>query len=450
MYAHTIPSLTDLHRALTRSTDPTRININYYISTTSEGIYGSRLDRLLAQQDTLPAHRITIDSATKTEARLHCSQQDNFPYHQDHNLIDELYHWVTDYALLDHAIITQELESLLAPRLSHPVLVYSMITQYLVKQYQSKYDQRATKQLLDSYSCIKWNKACSAPVRKWGRVYLTRTAAGLGRNLWPQTSFASWISQYYQPEQEDTPENFLQNYSSKATNTFDFKYGTKPAYKIALGIELELENLTKKAIPILKETLGKHAIFKRDSSVSTGVEICTAPATLDLHKEAFKVFFEKDSGLTVKANCGLHVHVDRKGLEKTQIPKILMFMNDSNNNDLIELIAGRKANNYCNKKEYNWTSAIMTNKTDKYSRVNLSPEETIEFRLFAATMDIKQFSRCLEFVQAVVDYTKSGEYNCSIKEMVKAENFLSYLKKNHHFYPELDKFVHPQPTKEKR
>jgi hypothetical protein len=448
MYAHTIPSLSELYRALINSVDVTRIYPSRIYNAVSDNHYGQRLGSFLQTAKMLPAQLITIDAQTKSEAQQYCTNLPaDFEYYPDHNLIDELYHWITNYSTLETAVATGRLEELLIPRLEHPILVYSMATQYIVTQYHTLYGLTETKHLLTSHSCIKWNKTCSAPIRKWGRVYLNRTAGGLSLHVWPAINFADWVTQYYTPEQEYPPENFLQNYSSKATSTFDFKYGTKPAYKLALGVELELENLTKKAIPILKETLGKHAIFKRDGSVSAGVEICTAPATLDLHKEAFKVFFEKDSGLTVKENCGLHVHVDRKGLEKTQIPKILMFMNDSNNNDLIERIAGRKANNYCHKKEYNWTSAILTNHTDKYSRVNLAPPDTIEFRLFAATMDIKQFSRCLEFVQAVVDYTKSGEYNCSIKDIVKAENFLSYLKKNQHFYPELNRFIHPQPPK---
>lgn len=439
MLTGAIGTLEDLSRALINSIPNTRIRYaNVY--NTARLAYEPREGRFL--QDTPPGlayKQISIDTVTRHQASEFCASL-GIQYLPEANQVDEIFHWVTHYTHLTEFLASSNFnQEGLKLRLQHPILVYSGITLYLISLFKEKYGKEKTKELLQQ-SCVKWNKTLHHPVRKWGRVFLARATED---QIFPTISFTAWVDPFLTPEQQVTTENFLQSYSSRATEKFDFKYGKKPAYSLALGVELELENLTAKAIPVLTEFLGHHAIFKRDGSVSRGVEICTAPATLDLHKEAFKTFFEKDSDLKVESNCGLHVHVDRKGLDKTQIPKILMFMNDPNNNSFIERIAGRKANDYCQTQAYDWESAITSDSTTKYRRVNLAPEHTIEFRLFAATMDYKQFSRCLEFVQAVVDYTKSGEAACSIKEIVKQDNFKDYIKNKHQFYPELYKFINP-------
>lgn len=354
----------------------------------------------------------------------------------DQNFLDEYYHFITGYLKLPR--ITKEV---LKERITHPSVQYSLITQWVVQRYKEENGETETKTLLDQFATTPWEIGPYNwfPKKKWKEIYAQHSPRALGSEV-------SLLILLHHREQEETPENFLKGYNTKATATFDFKYGATPAYKIALGVELELDKLTQKAIPLLKKHLGHHAIFKRDGSVSNGVEICTAPASLDIHKKEFKTFFENhaETGLKATNNCGLHVHVDRSKLKQTQIAKILMFMNHSENNTFIENIAGRKANNYCEREQHTWDTTIHKKSGSKYTRVNLAPTETIEFRLFASTLDEKQFNRCLEFVQAVVDYTQSGEHEYSVKEITKKEHFISYTDKHKHFYPTLHNFLHPE------
>jgi len=183
-------------------------------------------------------------------------------------------------------------------------------------------------------------------------------------------------------------------------------------------------------------------------SVSGGVEICTAPATLDVHKDAFKGFFNDlpGSGLQALNNCGLHVHVERKDIKPPQMAKLLRFMNHPDNNNFIETLAGRSANNYCATQDYNWESGLQAEDSNKYRRVNLANENTIEFRLFASTTDFKQFTRCLDFVQAVMDYTKPGVADCSIKEFLNKDSFVKFVDKERQHYPDLYKYLHNVPA----
>ena len=386
----------------------------------------------------------------KEKGRLQSTQESLVYY--NHYEYDDLYYWVTN-------TLPEATEEVLEHRLKHPTIVLSKVTQLLVQKYREVNGKEKTKKLLQDHSCVTWTRF-HHPLKKWNAIY--KNQPELNTNALADNPFSYYVEKAIRQQQNireaqqraeeerqlrATKETFLLTHSSKATATFSFKYGKQPAYKTAMGVELELDNLTAAAIPTLVSLLGKHAIFKRDGSVSNGVEICTAPATLDIHKEYFEKFFkEQKTTLEVKDNCGMHVHVDRKTLKQTQLAKILMFMNHTKNNSFIEKIAGRKANSYCQKEEHTWGTVINKTTGDKYRRVNLAPRETIEFRLFASTLNFKQFSRCLEFVQAVLDYTSSGEHNCSIKEVVKQEHFTTYVQGHRQFYPELYKFLSPKPT----
>lgn len=377
---------------------------------------------------------IKILEKDKLEHEKFCETTTN-EYISLHNFLDDYFHWHTNYQLLPDYPTTEDIKT----RLEHPLIVWNLTTQILVNKWAKGKTKKEIFKILNS-SPEKWycrtdlpvgSLPAFAPSRKWKNYYLNH----------PNPKFSTFqkvkehiIEKYKKP--------FLLNYNEKATSHFEFKAGKLPAYKTFLGVELELETLTKKAEEILTKTLGEHCIFKRDGSVDKGVEICSAPATLDVHKKEFKAFFlDTNHGLEVKPNCGLHIHVDRSKIGQTHLAKILMFMNNPKNNTKIEKLSGRKANEYCKREDYSWSSLVNNSRNNKYSRVNHSPEKTIEFRLFASTLDYTIFSRSLEFVQAVIDYTSSGEHSCSIKESITWKPFVSYIQQKHQFYPVLHKYL---------
>ena len=249
------------------------------------------------------------------------------------------------------------------------------------------------------------------------------------------------------PVQVDESEELL-SYDARATNHFSFKYGNNKRYTTALGVELELENHSKAEFKSLK-ALKSHAIFKRDGSVRTGVEICTAPATLDLHLEAFKGFFDamvvNNSKLEAKDNCGLHVHIDRKKLSTLHVASLCLLLNNKDNERAICSIAGRAANSYCERTDHSYYDfSQCSNQSNRYRRVNLTNSATVELRLFAATTDYSEFKLRLEFTQAAVDYTRPGETSLSVKLVPIWDNFKTYVKQKASFYPELFHNMFPE------
>lgn len=262
------------------------------------------------------------------------------------------------------------------------------------------------------------------------------------------TPFASWVINVYDAREEAFHEEReaealreatrLFSHSDRAEQHFEFKKGKKPAYTTYMGIELELENHHVHELPTL-HTIKNHCIFKRDGSLNNGVELCSAPATMDLHLEAFKTFFDahqaNKSHLKAMETCGMHIHVDKSKLSRLHIANIALFMNLAENDAAINKIAGREANRYCKRENQTYYNFVINRHHDRYTRINFTNERTIEFRLFASTTNYTDFAKRVEFTQAVIDYTRPGETNLSCKDIPKWMNFTQYVMSHRKHYP---------------
>lgn len=241
----------------------------------------------------------------------------------------------------------------------------------------------------------------------------------------------------------------IREYNTRAEHYLPFKNNgeNSPVY---MGIELEYEDC-KSQVKAVVDALNGHAIVKRDGSINYGFEICTAPATLAVHKKAFEGFFDKVQ-LFVKKNCGMHVHVDRRKMGEMQLGKLLAFLYKKENIPWIETIAGRdySRNTYCKaEKERKVTDNFhsrqefytkrVRDSAGKYEALNTSPTDTIEFRIFSPPKDAKTLYMRLEFVQALFDWTLPGV--CSVKEAADIDSFKGFVKKYRKVYPEFYEVV---------
>jgi hypothetical protein len=237
----------------------------------------------------------------------------------------------------------------------------------------------------------------------------------------------------------------LASHSTRATDSLPFrKETTKALHSTYLGVELELEGYGEDSNPHL-ELIKNHAIFKRDGSLSNGVEICTAPSTLGIHKEAFKPFFDsltETSRLAATTSCGMHVHVDKRTMSTLHIANLHIFMNTDTNEEAIVNIAGRPQNQFCRVAQasyYDFTEGRSLRDRNRYARINHQNQNTIEFRLFASTTSFEDFCKRLEFTQAVVDYTLPMSAGIPVSEIPKWDNFKSFVETRRKQYPTLSK-----------
>lgn len=210
-----------------------------------------------------------------------------------------------------------------------------------------------------------------------------------------------------------------------------------PNDSIYLGVELETLYSTKLDVECLftYNQEGEIALLKEDSSIEgLGFEIVTAAMSLDVQLTYWEGLIEKfGKELTPHDSCGMHVHISRQPLSQLQIGKILVFLNEPANDWYVNEIAGRTANDYCERKPKKIEDVNCPQ--SRYEALNLTNDNTIEFRLFASSNNYELIATRIEFAHALTKYCKRAELTklhwTDFKEWVIQEDnpLYSHLKK---------------------
>ena len=233
----------------------------------------------------------------------------------------------------------------------------------------------------------------------------------------------------------------IHNYSTRVEQMLKFKATRVRPNTVYLGCELEYETNNRNRAQIgVGKLMHGHALMKSDGSIRNGFEIVTCPATLDIHLEIFKKFYDSiPPDLKIEKNVGMHVHVSRKPLSQLTIGKLTEFLNRLDNKQFIAHIAGRIDNNYARMNSDRTITFPRKNRQggDRYNALNLNNQNTIEVRLFATPMNYKEFATRLQFVQALVDYCMPAQSNDSLKKQTHYEAFMHWLSSRRRMFPEL-------------
>lgn len=181
----------------------------------------------------------------------------------------------------------------------------------------------------------------------------------------------------------------------------------------------------------------RHLYLKTDSSLNFGFEIVSHPMTLRYAMERFnwdpiKQLGEHDFSAWYTDTAGLHIHVSRDGFksESHQARFIHLFLRNAT---FFEWVAGRKEERWASfnpEMMKDIRSKIKRNRgTDRYSAVNLNNSQTLEVRIFQASLKVERIQMCMQLVDAAVKYTD----NMSVNDMVSgnsigANAFIKWLK----------------------
>lgn len=196
-----------------------------------------------------------------------------------------------------------------------------------------------------------------------------------------------------------------------------------------LGVELEVDNggqRDSEAAVILdimnKNENGFMVYCSRDGSLNNGIEIITAPATLNYHKQLapkYKKLFKRllsDGYRSHNTNtCGIHVHFSRAFFgdnEEECVTKLLYLVERFW--DEIVVFSRRDytaLENYAKKPDADSKDFLRAwNKTDnhsgRYFAVNITNENTIELRMFRGTLNYNSFMAILYFVDSLARICK--------------------------------------------
>jgi hypothetical protein len=269
---------------------------------------------------------------------------------------------------------------------------------------------------------------------------------------------------------------FIEQHDAKVSNTLGDKrfvwkrIGNKKLepskdhpldYPISFGIELEYEVKTPESIEDnaekklyrtqiadrLEPFYKQFAIAKHDGSLTNGFEVVSVPMSIDAHSEQWKKFFAEgpENGLTVKTNCGMHVHVSRELLTPLQIGKIMAMIFSKDNAKFLKIIAGRAKP--VMKKDRTYTEIGVKKITDvnkhaeRYSALNLGNSETIEFRFFKSTLDLDRMLTNIEFCDALIRFAWPSTSSIQEVRDKGLELFGQFVANNRKLYPHLAAFM---------
>jgi hypothetical protein len=203
------------------------------------------------------------------------------------------------------------------------------------------------------------------------------------------------------------------------------KFFGKSDYYFGLELETKVSMFTEKAAETIVLSLNGLVYCKEDGTLGdSGIEVVTHPMTLEFLEEAIPTLSRvlEDAGCRVDDNCGMHVHVSRSAFQDVgHIYRVICLWQMISEKERLE-VAGRPANNYCYfvdlqklLGELLIAEAVKTGVVDfsersfyfdHYNAVNVQNEHTVEFRMFAGTVDASVIVDRVKFVQKLIDFAR--------------------------------------------
>lgn len=179
----------------------------------------------------------------------------------------------------------------------------------------------------------------------------------------------------------------------------------KSRNKFYFGIELEVECgcSQDEVMDAIKDHVTDVWEFKHDGSLMSGIEFESQPLSFG-QWEHYKDVLDWVGHLpkTCRSHdtqtCGLHIHVNRDGFDRpSDIKKINYFL--QSNRSKFEKLGRREWRGYYNSNP-NWYSNTSSR---KYHALNLSRDDTIEFRFPKGTLYVPTIRATIALINAVCE-----------------------------------------------
>ena len=255
----------------------------------------------------------------------------------------------------------------------------------------------------------------------------------------------------------DSRDN-LNAYDYRPYFTFRRSEADKADNNLFFGFELEVENLGGADFDEYTydaENIGLYT--KSDGSLENGMEIVSHPCTALYHREMFGQYSTLLRNLAnagfrsyETTTCGMHIHASKDAVSNYHLYKVMRFFYDNpafilrvsqRRQEMLERWARVKFSPDGTGEHRTAVSAAKYKANFvKYTAINLSPEKTIEFRIFRGTLNIHSFFKNLEFVQAVLAFTKGAGMN-----ELTPDVFMQFVAQNAKEFENLHKFLINKP-----
>ena len=200
----------------------------------------------------------------------------------------------------------------------------------------------------------------------------------------------------------------------------------KKDYFIGIELEMELEGTTigernDNIINVLDEIGGDYSPlleWKNDGSLKCGVEMVTAPISLEIFKGRIIPIVKKlhETGFTSEdgGRCGNHIHISKNVFSEEEQSRLVLIY--AKFEQQVKILSRRGTNNsYCRDVLDNNTTlevgnsmkiAVDQKNKSRLTAINFSNSETIEFRVFRGTMNVDTLIANIQLVQLFADWSR--------------------------------------------
>lgn len=246
----------------------------------------------------------------------------------------------------------------------------------------------------------------------------------------------------------------IQDYSYKPTPIF---YGSDTLY---MGVELEIDeggesdNQAQKLLEVANSET-ERIYCKHDGSLNDGFEVVSHPMTLAYHMEKmpWQAVLEKAKQLDYRSHqaktCGLHVHVNRTAFadniaEQEEVIARILYFFEKHWEELLKFSrrTHRQMEQWANRYGYKDSPMEILDTAKKgfrgfrYTAVNLTNANTIEFRLFRGTLRYSSFISALQLIDRICsvaiclndDELKQMSWSTFVAGCVQYPELVQYLK----------------------
>ena len=236
---------------------------------------------------------------------------------------------------------------------------------------------------------------------------------------------------YYRDDSDDEPFclNCHTHYRQSEINDYYYKpdpifHGTGPRY---FGVELEIDEAGEDAesagkLLMIANRKADNLYCKHDGSLDDGFELVTHPMTLAYHlrEMPWAEILQKAASLGYTSHqaktCGLHIHVNRDAFGATEaardacIARILYFF-EKHWEELLKFSrrTQRQLERWAARYGYKEQPKEILEHAKKgghggrYTCVNLTNADTIEFRMFRGTLKLNTLIATLQLVDRICD-----------------------------------------------
>lgn len=236
--------------------------------------------------------------------------------------------------------------------------------------------------------------------------------------------------------------------------TWKHRYVNEDDHSLLIGAEIEIDNgrykdATRKKIT---EVMGQSCVYENDGSLDDGIEIVTHPFSFNFWEnkvEYISRMFDVAQSNGWKSHdtrtCGLHLHVNKNDLSTEErstddVIDNILLITETFMNELIKF-SRRHETHYAkflqdivSERRDIAMSYIRRNKDsgrEKYRALNIDHRNTIEFRMFRGTLNIKTFMATIELVNNIVEIAKYSDI-----EGLTWDGIISYNSDKTHYIKE--------------